>query len=113
MNPMDWSKEFPGAITVCDTAGIILEMNDASAEVNAKDGGRALIGKNLLDCHPGPSLSKLKSMLENHLSNIYTEEENGQTKLIYQAPWYQHGQPAGLVEFILPLPADSPHIVKD
>jgi len=113
MNSMDWIKEFPGAITVCDTDGKILEMNDASIEFYAKDGGKELIGKNLLDCHPEPSYSKLKTMLENSLSNIYTEEENGQNKLIYETPWYQDGQPAGLVEFILPLPVNGAHIVKE
>ncbi|MDR3573108.1 MAG: hypothetical protein P4L50_04565 [Anaerolineaceae bacterium] len=113
MNPMDWFREFPGAITVCDSAGIILDMNNASIEVNAKDGGKKLIGKNLLDCHPEPALSKLKNMLEKHLSNIYTEEENGQKRLVYQVPWYEDGRPAGLVEFLLPLPVDTPHIVKE
>ena len=113
MNSMDWIKEFPGAITVCDSTGIILAMNDASIEFYAKDGGKELIGKNLLDCHPEPSFSKLKTMLENSLSNIYAEEENGQSKLIYETPWYQDGQPAGLVEFILPLPTGAVYIAKE
>ncbi len=113
MNPTDWIKEFPGAITICDTQGIILEMNEASILVNAKDGGKELVGKNLLDCHPEPAFSKLKKMLEDHLSNIYTEEENGQKKLIYQVPWYQDGKPAGLVELLLPIPVDAAQIVRD
>ena len=47
-----WLEEFPGAITVCDTRGIILEMNTRAAQVFQEQGGKALIGKNLLDCHP-------------------------------------------------------------
>jgi transcriptional regulator with PAS, ATPase and Fis domain len=113
MNPNDWIKEFPGAITICDTEGIILEMNDASIQFYAKDGGKELIGKNLLDCHPEPSFSMLKNMLEKGLSNIHTEEENGHKKLIYQVPFYQNGKPAGLVEFLLPLPGDAAHIVPE
>jgi PAS domain-containing protein len=46
----DWIEKFPGAITVCDTKGIILYMNDTAAEQFAKDGGRDLIGQNVLDC---------------------------------------------------------------
>ena len=36
-----WVKEFPGAVTVCDTDGIITEMNDKAAKVFEADGGRA------------------------------------------------------------------------
>ena len=43
-----WLEEFPGAITVCDTRGIILEMNTRAAQVFQEQGGKALIGRNLL-----------------------------------------------------------------
>lgn len=56
-----WIKEFPGAITVCDPEGIILEMNDKAAKSHEKDGGYALIGKNLYDCHPDPARGKLRA----------------------------------------------------
>ena len=49
MNEHGWIKEFPGAVTVCDSLGIIIEMNDKAAGTFEKDGGYALIGKNLLD----------------------------------------------------------------
>ena len=49
---MNWLKELPIAITVCDKDGIILEMNDKSAKTFESDGGYALIGSNVLDCHP-------------------------------------------------------------
>lgn len=58
-----WIKELPVAITVCDVNGVILEMNEKSCAVFAKDGGRDLIGKNLLDCHPGAARAKLEEML--------------------------------------------------
>jgi hypothetical protein len=38
-----WIEEFPGAITVCDPQGIILEMNARAAESFQKDGGKELI----------------------------------------------------------------------
>ena len=36
MTSIPWPREFPGEITVCDTAGIILEMNDRAAQAFEK-----------------------------------------------------------------------------
>jgi len=47
-----WVAEFPGAITVCDRNGVIIEVNATAAATFADDGGAALVGSNLLDCHP-------------------------------------------------------------
>jgi hypothetical protein len=110
---LDWVTEFQGAVTVCDAVGIILEMNETAITVFADYGGRALIGTNLLDCHPEPSRSKLRTMLELKQTNVYTIEKNGKRKLIYQAPWYEEGQYRGLVEVALPLPDDVPHFNRD
>ena len=110
---MDWTREFPAAITVCDAKGIILAMNNKSCETFADDGGIALIGANLLDCHPEPSRSKVAELLQSAKSNVYTIEKNGVRKLIYQSPWYVDGTYAGLVELSLPLPAEMPHFVRD
>jgi transcriptional regulator with PAS, ATPase and Fis domain len=112
MTEHEWVNEFPGAITVCDPAGTILEMNDRSAEVFASDGGRALIGSNVLDCHPEPSRTQLRGMLASGKPNIYTIEKAGQKKLIYQAPWYRQGVYAGFVEFGLEIPVEMPHFVR-
>ncbi len=108
----DWAKEFPGAITVCDRQGIILDMNDRAAEVFAADGGRALIGRSVLDCHPEPARAKLRGLLESGQANVYTIEKKGIRKLIYQAPWFQNGEYAGLVELSLEIPAEMPHFVR-
>ena len=107
-----WINEFPGAITVCDADGIILEMNDQAGKSFAKDGGRALIGKNLLDCHPEPARTKTKRLLESKQKNVYTIEKNGVKKLIYQSPWYRDGKFAGLVELALEIPFEMPHFVR-
>lgn len=47
-----WVKEFPGAITVCDSAGTIIELNDRAMEEFRDQGGEELIGTNVLECHP-------------------------------------------------------------
>jgi len=109
----NWIKEFPGAITVCDRQGIIVEMNDKAAKSFQDDGGYDLIGKNLLGCHPEPSRTKLKELLDSQKTNVYTIEKKGVKKLIYQAPWYKDGEYAGLVEFSLEIPFEMPHFIRE
>jgi transcriptional regulator with PAS, ATPase and Fis domain len=108
----EWIKEFPGAVTVCDADGIILEMNDKAARTFEKDGGYALIGKNLLDCHSDLSRGKVQQLLAAHEKNIYTIEKNGVKKLIFQSPWFCDGQYAGFVELSLEIPFEMPHHVR-
>jgi transcriptional regulator with PAS, ATPase and Fis domain len=109
---MDWVNRINVAVTVCDKEGIILFMNEQSASVFQKDGGSALIGKSLLDCHPEPSRSKVLDLLKNPRTNVYTIEKNGKKKMIYQTPWYDAEIFAGLVELSLPLPEDIPHFIR-
>jgi transcriptional regulator with PAS, ATPase and Fis domain len=108
-----WVDEFPGAITVCDDRGIILAMNAKAAQVFEEDGGRSLIGTNMLDCHPEPARSRVAALLESHQTNVYTIEKKGVKKLIYQAPWFIEGRFAGLVELSLEIPFEMPHFVRD
>jgi transcriptional regulator with PAS, ATPase and Fis domain len=112
MTGIPWAKEFPGEVTVCDAAGVILEMNDRAAASFEKQGGHALVGTNLLDCHPEPSRTKVQEMLASGKTNVYTIEKGGVRKLIYQAPWYENGQYRGLVEISLVLPDPLPHFVR-
>lgn len=112
MNGVDWAREFPGAVTICDMHGIVLEMNDRSAETFKKYGGRDLIGTSLLDCHPEPSRSRLVQLLETGEHNVYTTEKGGIRKLIFQSPWYLDGQRRGMVELSLEIPAVMPHFQR-
>jgi transcriptional regulator with PAS, ATPase and Fis domain len=108
-----WVKEFPAAITVCDPDGIILEMNDKAAEAFTEDGGRGLIGKNLLDCHPEPARSKVERMLDKQKKNVYTIEKKGKKKLIYQTPWYKDDVYSGFVELSIEIPFEMPHFNRN
>ncbi|MCJ7643472.1 MAG: PAS domain-containing protein [Candidatus Aminicenantes bacterium] len=107
-----WIEEFPGAVTVCDENGTIIEMNGRSARTFAGDGGAALIGKNVLDCHPEPARTKLTEMMDGRRTNVYTIEKNGAKKLIYQAPWFRDGKYGGFVELSLEVPLEMPHFVR-
>jgi transcriptional regulator with PAS, ATPase and Fis domain len=107
-----WIKEFPAAVTICDRDGIVLEMNDKAASTFAKDGGLALIGKNLFDCHPDPARGKLERLMDSRQVNTYTIEKNGIKKLIFQSPWYLHGEYAGFVELSMEIPFEMPHFVR-
>ncbi|MBP9990735.1 MAG: diguanylate cyclase [Bacteroidales bacterium] len=99
------------AITVCDTEGNILDMNQRSADVNSN--GQKIVGNNLFGCHPERAAAILKDLLDNEKLNAYTIEKNGVKKLIYQVPWYQEdGSFGGLIEFSLPIPFEMPHYVR-
>ncbi len=107
-----WMKEFPGAMTICDRKGIIVSMNDKAAIAFQSDGGKDLIGKNLLDCHPEPARSKLGHLMESGETNVYSIEKKGVKKLIYQAPWYRDGIRMGIVELSLEIPFEIPHFLR-
>jgi transcriptional regulator with PAS, ATPase and Fis domain len=112
MSTQNWFNEVPFAITVCDEKGIVLEMNEKSALTFSKDGGKALIGQSLLDCHSEKSRQIILEMMQSEKVNIYTIEKQGKKKLIYQCPWYVDGKMSGLVELSLELPNELPHFVR-
>ncbi len=109
---IDWVKDFPGNVTVCDTQGTIVYMNQKAQRTFAADGGPALIGRSLFGCHPEQAAAKLRALLETQQTNVYTIEKNGVKKLIYQAPWFEGGEFAGLVELSLEIPFEMPHFVR-
>jgi len=113
MADYEWVEEFPGAITVCDRDGRILEMNGAAGQKYQKDGGKKLIGTNALDCHPEPARGKFKRLMEKAEANVYTIEKQGAHRMIYQTPWYKDGKVAGFIELSFPIPDRMPHFVRE
>ena len=106
----DWAKEMNCAVTVCDTEGVILYMNDKAKATFAKHGD--LIGKNLMGCHNDRSKEIIRHLLETGGSNAYTIEKEGLRKMIYQTAWRIDGTVAGLVEISMVIPTDMPHYVR-
>lgn len=104
-------EELPGiAVTVCDREGKIVDMNQRSADVNS--GGKKIVGNNLFNCHPEHAARILRDLLDNEKTNVYTIEKGDVKKLIYQTPWYENGEYAGLIELSLPIPFEMPHYVR-
>ena len=107
-----WVKEFPAEVMVCNTEGIILEMNDEAETLFADDGGRGLLGSNVLGCHPEPSRSKLERMMDKQIANAYFNTEDGEKRFFFQAPWKVNGQYAGFVEISFTVPDEIPHFIR-
>lgn len=95
------------AITVCDLDGVVLYQNKRSVEVNGDVRNRSMI-----PCHSERSRQIINRLLTEGANNAYTIEKRGIKKLIYQTPWYESGEVAGLVEFSLEIPEEMPHYVR-
>lgn len=102
-----WSDEMNCAVTVCDTEGTILYMNEKARETFARHGD--LVGKNMLPCHSPASQAKIKELIATGGSNAYTIEKEGLHKVIYQTAWRENGEVKGLVEISMIVPAEMPH----
>ncbi len=112
MDGQAWVREFPAAVTVVDARGTIVAMNAKSAQVFKDDGGEALIGTQILDCHTEPARSRLAELMQSRSVNCYTIEKNGRWKMIYQAPWFAGGEYRGFVEISMEIPRELPHFVR-
>jgi transcriptional regulator with PAS, ATPase and Fis domain len=107
-----WSEDLAAAVTVTDADGTIIGMNARSRATFAADGGAALIGKSLFDCHPEPALGKTRALFAERAPNHYTVTKNGQRKIIHQLPWFREGRFAGFVEIAVPIPDELPHFER-
>ena len=96
------------AITVADREGVVLYQNERSVAVNGDVRGRSM-----LPCHSDRSRAIIDRLIREGANNAYTISKRGLRKLIYQTPWYEGGDVAGLVEFSLEIPEDMPHYVRE
>jgi transcriptional regulator with PAS, ATPase and Fis domain len=109
---LDWLKEINAAVTICDNQGMIVYMNEKSEQVFENDGGKNLIGSSLFGCHPEPALTKLKEMLAQGSTNVYSIEKNGKKKIIYQTPWVNENVIKGMIEISFNIPDEMPHFIR-
>ncbi len=113
MGPTEWMDEVDVGLTVCDADARITFMNARAARTFDADGGYALVGTDLVACHPEPARTKLLDNLKARRRNVYTIEKRGVKKLIYQEPVFHDGVFHGLVEFSLEIPFAMPHFVRE
>jgi len=113
MDKNTWFEVFPGAITVTDENGIIVNMNAESRIREEMQVGFDLIGHNAITCHKEPTQSKVRKMYENQASNIYSITKNGKKQLVYQAAYFIEEKFSGIVEMVLDLPNEVPHFDRD
>jgi len=52
-------------------------------------------------------------MLAHPRTNTYITEKKGVRRLVHQEPWYDQGQFAGYVEFIINIGDDIPVIARE
>lgn len=103
-----WSDSLKScAITVCDLDGVVLYQNKRSIEVNGDVRGRSM-----MPCHSARSREIIERLINKAENNAYTIQKGSLRKLIYQTPWYESGEVAGLVEFSLEIPEEMPHYVR-
>jgi transcriptional regulator with PAS, ATPase and Fis domain len=111
-NP-DWIEALPTEVTVTDAAGTIIAMNARSRETFAADGGGALVGRSVFDCHPEAARAKTEALYARQQPNHYTIRKAGQRKIVHQVPYFTDGAFAGIVEISVPIPDDLPHFDRD
>jgi PAS domain S-box-containing protein len=107
-----WLNGIDVNITVCDAEGIIIYMNEKAVDEFGNKGGKKLLGKNILDCHPEPARSKIEELLKTKRSNCYTIEKENVKKMVMQKPWYEGDTYKGFVEIVSEIPFVIPHFLR-
>ena len=72
---MDWAEGLHCAVTVCDTEGKVIYMNEKSRETFNKN-GKSMVGQNLFPCHNERSQAMIRHMMESDTINAYTITKN-------------------------------------
>lgn len=103
----DFFENVAVSMTVCDRQGKVVYQNQRAVEALGEARGHSLE-----ECHKSPSWEMIQRMLAEGTTNAYTIEKRGVRKLIYQTPWYENGEVAGLVEYSIVLPEDMPHKIR-
>ena len=105
---LPWSDSLKTcAITVCDLDGVVLYQNKRSVDVNGH-----MEGRSMMPCHSSRSREIINRLITNGENNAYTIQKGPLRKLIYQTPWYESDEVAGLVEFSLEIPDEMPHYLR-
>jgi len=113
ISTMEWIEKLDGNVIVSDENGRIIYMNERALAQYEKEGGRDLIGRDLLECHSESSRKKILEIMTSGEKNVYTIEKKGRKKIICQSPWFVDGKFRGIIELSLVIPAEMPHYIRD
>ncbi len=91
-----WADKNQAAITVTDKDDIIIYMNEKSIKTFDSYGGADIIGTNVKQWHNENSNKIIDEIKETRTANAYTIEKNGVKKLIYQTPYFENDEYAGI-----------------
>lgn len=106
-NIFDFFKEINVSITISDTEGNVVYMNDKAKSVFSD-----MVGKNMMGCHKASSQETIKRLINEKETNVYTIQKGDVKKMIYQTPWYVDGEIKGLIEYSIILPENMPHYIR-
>ena len=106
-NILDFFKEINVSITISDTDGNVVYMNDKAKSVFTD-----MVGKNMMAWHKQSSQDTIKRLIDEKATNVYTIQKGDVRKMIYQTPWYVDGEIKGLIEYSIILPEEMPHYVR-
>ena len=69
---MEWIEKLDGNVIVSDAEGTIIYLNEKALSKYEKEGGKNLIGRNLMDCHKESSQEKIREIMRTHKNNVYS-----------------------------------------
>jgi PAS domain-containing protein len=95
-----------GEIVIADENIDIVYMNEVALRHYEKDGGAALIGRSLLDCHNPESGRKIREMYEafaggNLQARQWLTPKDGYAQRVIVAPIVRDGQVKGCLELVI------------
>ncbi len=107
---VQWNSVFPGAVTVLDDSGTVLDFNTAAERLHLSAGRSLSRGQNTEQSYSAFSQRMLTELLTEHRIQAGTVESSGELRFVYQAPWGD-GVQRGYLELSLPLsqPLAPPH----
>jgi transcriptional regulator with PAS, ATPase and Fis domain len=112
MTDLNWIQAMTEAAIVCDKEGIILEINDKALVFNNRE-REDLIGTNVVDCHQENNHPKVRQLLQAGKHDMHIIHTNDTQFISYFSPWQKDGEYAGLIEFILEMPAHKLHLLHE
>ena len=112
MSGYEWAMRMNCSVTVCDTEGKLIFMNQKSRDTF--NHGQDMSGKSMIPCHNERSQGIIKNLLETGGTNAYTILKKGVKKMIYQTAWFKEdGKVGGLVEISMEIPEEMPHYIRE